>query len=207
MTEFFIRLIEEWGIWGILFSLFIEGSALPFIGTFLIVTVGFLLSLSWFELVWISLLGSLLYVVGSYIPYFIGSKFGKTVEKRLSLTRREKLEVAKATFTKHGFWSVAILSPLHLGNVVPFLAGMSNMKLGTYTLLTMLGIAPSTFLFLSIGQFYDGDSATVISTISEYQSLLLLGIGILTTVYIIWKYYKYQQEKKYAKENISNSSQ
>jgi hypothetical protein len=31
MTESILSLIKEWGIWGVLFSLFIEGSALPFI--------------------------------------------------------------------------------------------------------------------------------------------------------------------------------
>jgi hypothetical protein len=40
MTESILRLVEDWGIWGVLLSLIIEGSALPFIGTFFIVTVG-----------------------------------------------------------------------------------------------------------------------------------------------------------------------
>lgn len=69
MTETIINLVEEWGIWGVLLSLFIEGSAFPFIGTFFIVTVGFILDLSWFGTGGISLLGSFLYAVGSYLPY------------------------------------------------------------------------------------------------------------------------------------------
>jgi membrane protein DedA with SNARE-associated domain len=202
MTEIFIDLVEEWGIWGVLFSMFIEGSALPFLGTFLIVTVGFILSLSWFELVWISLSGSLLYALGSYIPYYIGLRFGSSVEKRLSINKREKLEKARASFSRHGVWSVAISSPLHLGNVVPFLAGMSNMNLGIYTFLTLLGIAPSTFLFLSIGRFYEGDRTTVIKIISDYQSLLLWGFVVITAVYIGWKILRKQEKRKH--EDVSH---
>ncbi|MHC8520342.1 hypothetical protein ACPJHQ_02450 [Rossellomorea sp. H39__3] len=50
MTEYMLEAAQDWGVWGILLSLFIEGSAFPFVGTLFIVTVGFLLELSWLEL-------------------------------------------------------------------------------------------------------------------------------------------------------------
>lgn len=181
--DLIIGLIEDWGIWGVLISMFIEGSAFPFIGTFAIVTVGFILDLTWFEIGWISLLGSLIYAIGSYIPYSIGNKLGGSAQNRLSPSKSERLEQAKIYFNKYGVWSVAIFSPLHLGNVIPFLAGLSNMNLRRYTLLTMLGITPSTFVFLSIGRFYDGDTAMIIEKIVDYQSVLLIGVAGITVVY------------------------
>ncbi len=184
MTESIIGLIEDWGIWGVLISMFIEGSAFPFIGTFSIVTVGLIIDMTWFEIGWISLLGSFIYAIGSYIPYLIGHKLGESVQNRLSPSKRESLEQAKIYFNKYGVWSVAIFSPLHLGNVIPFFAGLSNMNLRSYTLLTMLGIAPSTFLFLSIGRFYNGDTAIMIEKIVDYQSVLLIGFAIITVVYV-----------------------
>lgn len=195
MTESILEYLEDWGVWGVLLSLFIEGSAFPFIGTFFIVTVGFLLDLSWLEIAWISVLGSFLYAVGSYIPYFIGLKLEHVFVSRLSPAKREKLEKAKAAFSKYGFWSVAISSPLHLGNVVPFLAGMSSMGLFRYTLLTMIGIAPTTFLFLSIGRFYTGDTETLIDTIMKYQSQVLIGFVFLTALYVAWKVIAYRRQK------------
>lgn len=195
MTDLLLSLINEWGIGGVYLSLFIEGSAFPFIGTFFIVTVGFLLDLTWGEMTLISIVGSFLYALGSYIPYAMGYKVGNTVDNRLSLSQREKLEKVKNSMNKHGIWSIAILSPLHLGNVIPFLAGMSQMKLLPYTVLTMLGIAPSTFLFLSIGHFYEGDINAVIQTITDYQTILLVGIGILTIGYISWKVIKHRNQK------------
>jgi membrane protein DedA with SNARE-associated domain len=198
MTEFLLSLIENWGVAGVLLSLFIEGSAFPFIGTFFIVTVGFIIDLTWFEIGWISLLGSFLYATGSYIPYFIGYKLGNSVENRLSNNKKESLTRAKASFSKYGIWSVAISSPLHLGNIVPFLAGMSNMKLSLYTLLTMLGIAPTTFIFLSIGQFYQGDVESIIKVINKYQLFLLIGLGVITILFIVWKSYSRHNHKKAA---------
>jgi membrane protein DedA with SNARE-associated domain len=202
MTESILSLIKEWGIWGVFISLFIEGSALPFIGSFIMVTVGFILDLTWFEMIWISLAGSFLYAIGSWIPYFIGYKFGKSVEDRLSDAKREKLTKAKKAFSKNGVWSVAISSPLHLGNFVPFLAGLSHMKLRTYTLLTMIGIAPSTFLFLSIGHFYPGDFSSVMNTVKDYQLLLFILFGLITLIYLGIKYFGYRQQKKLMKQNV-----
>lgn len=204
MTEFILNHIEEWGIWGVLLSLFIEGSAFPFIGTFFIVTVGLLIDLTWFEMVWISLFGSIVYAIGSYIPYYIGYQLGNSVGNRLSLAKRENLAKAKASFSKHGIWSVAISSPLHLGNVVPLLAGASNMNLRLYTLLTMIGIAPSTFVFLSVGRFYSGDTEKFIKTITEYQSILLLVLGLATVSFLGWKVYGHLQQKKGLKDKMVN---
>lgn len=196
MTDLLLMLIDKWGIGGILFSLFIEGSALPFVGTFFIVTVGFILNLSWFEIIWISLVGSFLYALGSYIPYIIGYKLGNSVENRLSLAQREKLEKVKNSLNRYGVWSIAVLTPLHIGNVIPFLAGMSNMKVLPFTALTMLGIGPSTFLLLSIGRFYDGDAKQLINRITDYQTMLLVVLGAMTIGYISWKVLKQRNQRK-----------
>ncbi|CAG5090514.1 Putative membrane-associated protein [Thermobacillus xylanilyticus] len=202
MAETLLELLEEWGIWGVLASLFIEGSAFPFIGTFFIVTVGFVMELSWLQIAWISAVGSLLYAIGSYIPYFIGYALGSGLAKRLSEARRQQLEQASAAFSKYGIWSVAIASPLHLGNAVPFIAGMSRMKLHLYTLLTMLGIAPSTFLLLSIGKFYPGDRDAAMDAIVEYQSYVLAAFMILTAAYIGWKIYR----SRLARRNVTDKT-
>lgn len=196
MTDFILKLVDDWGIWGVLLSMVIEGSSFPFIGTFFIITVGFLLELSWFEISWISLFGSVLYAIGSYIPYFIGLKLGNSLENRLGPKRRESLEKAKLSFSKYGFWSVAISSPLHLGNVVPFLAGMSNMHLGLYTILTMIGIAPTTFLFLSIGHFYHGNTDLIIKKINQYQTAALFVFGFIFILLIAYKTIRTRNQKK-----------
>jgi membrane protein DedA with SNARE-associated domain len=196
MAEQLIGLLEQWGIWGVLVALFIEGSALPFIGTFFIVTVGFVLDLTWLEIVCISILGSYLYALGSYIPYFVGFAIGGTIVRRLSPAWRVNYEKATAAFSKYGIWSVTISSPLHLGNVVPFVAGVSRMKLGLYTALTMLGIAPSTFLLLSLGRLYPGDRDAALAAIVEYQKWVLAGIVLLTAVFIGWKLYRKRRAKR-----------
>lgn len=196
MAEALFEWLEEWGAWGVLASLFIEGSAFPFIGTFFIVTVGFVMDLTWLEIAWISVAGSALYTIGSYIPYSIGYALGSGLLKRLSPERRRQLEQASAAFSKYGVWSVAIASPLHLGNAVPFIAGMSRMKLHLYTLFTMLGIAPSTFLLLIVGKFYPGDRDAAMDAIAEYQSYVLAAFIILTAAYIGWKMHRSRRARR-----------
>jgi len=205
VAETLLNLLEEWGVWGVLASLFIEGSAFPFIGTFFIVSVGFVMDLSWLQIAWISLVGSALYAVGSYIPYFLGYALGSGLMKRLSPARRRQLEQASSAFSRYGIWGVAIASPLHLGNAVPFVAGMSRMKLHLYTLLTMLGIAPSTFLLLSLGKFYPGDRDEAMDAIVEYQSYILAAFVLLTAAYIGWKWHRKRAEKRNAADKSIGS--
>jgi len=202
VAELLLEWLNDWGVWGVLASLFIEGSAFPFIGTFFIVTVGFVMDLTWLEIAWISALGSALYVIGSYIPYFIGYALGSGIMKRLSPARRQQLEQVSAAFSKYGIWSVAIASPLHLGNAVPFIAGMSRMKLHLYTLLTMLGIAPSTFVLLSVGKFYPGDRDAAMDAIEEYQAYVLAAFILLTAGYIGWKW----RRKRGGRKNAADKS-
>ena len=187
MSEWIMSIAEEWGIWGVLLSLFIEGSAFPFVGTFFIVTMGFLLDLTWVEIGIISIAGSFLYTVGSYIPYYISLKLGDKMEGKLKPKTLDKLRLAQKKFNRYGVWSVAMASPLHLGNVIPFLAGMAKMDVKTYSLLTMLGIAPSTFLFLSIGALYDGEKEVILEMIEDYQMVVLIGFVVVTGAYMIQK--------------------
>jgi len=205
LAETLFDWLEDWGIWGVLASLFIEGSAFPFIGTFFIVTVGFVMDLTWLEIVWISAAGSLLYAVGSYIPYAIGYALGTSLMKRLSPARRQQLEQASAAFSRYGVWSVAIASPLHLGNAVPFVAGMSRMKLHLYTLLTMLGIAPSTFVLLSIGKFYPGERDKAMEAIEEYQAYVLAAFILLTAAWIGWKWHRRRAARRHAADRSVGS--
>lgn len=196
LTEKLVDWLNEWGVFGVLASLFVEGTAFPIVGTLLIVTFGFVMELDWHEMLWISLLGSFLYAVGSYIPYYLGYKLGDVLIRKLSPARRERLARASAAFSKYGIWSVAISSPLHLGNVVPFLAGLSKMRLGLYTALTMLGIAPSTFLLLSIGRLYPGDREQALRVIEAYQLWILAGLVAATAAWIGWRRYRQRRAKE-----------
>nr|WP_269320344.1 VTT domain-containing protein [Bacillus sp. EB01] len=126
----------------------------------------------------------------------MGNKLGKSLEYKLSETQRGKIAKVKESISRRGVWSIAILSPLHLGNVIPFLAGMSNIKLPLYTGLTMLGMAPSTFIFLSIGHIYEGDIKTIVTMITKYQTMFLYGVGVILLMFFGWKIHKYLNHKK-----------
>ena len=199
MTDFLMTLLETWGLGAIILALFIEGSSFPFIGTYFVIAVGFIVDYTWFEIVVASLLGSLFYTIGSYIPYFIGLKLGESLEQRLSPNKKASMIKVKGMMNKYGKWSIAVLSPLHLGNVIPFLAGMSSIKLGFYTVSVMVGIAPTTFLFLAIGKLFNGDSDTIIQLINEYQTAFLIAIVVITGLFFGFKFVK---RKKNAEKSM-----
>lgn len=202
MTYDIFNFLKEWGIIGVLVSLFIEGSAFPFIGTFFVITMGFIMDLTWLEIFYVSIIGSLLYTFGSYIPYFIGYKLGISVKNRLEMNKRKNLEKTNSFFNKYGAWSVALTSPLPIGNAVPIIAGMSKMKIGFYTLFTMIGITPTTFLFLSLGRIYQGNPDIIIKKINDIQLSLLIGFMIISCLFI-WKVFlNHRKHSKMVEHNI-----
>lgn len=188
LLEWITRLFEEWGVWGILFSQLLEGSSFPFVGSAFMVTAGILMDLSRLDIVWISLGGSLFYTVGSYIPYFIGLKLGESAERKMSSDKRAKLDKTKKAMRKYGNWCVAVLSPLPIGNVVPFFAGMSKMNIWKYSLLTVIGTFPATLLFLGIGYFYSGEKGRAMDVILLLQVIFFIAFTVITLLITVMKF-------------------
>ncbi|WP_162595856.1 hypothetical protein [Bacillus sp. CGMCC 1.16541] len=60
------------------------------------------------------------------------------------------------------------------------------MKLLPYTFLTMIGIAPTTFFFLTVGQFYGGSKQDIIQIIEQSQWMVVMIIVIAAILYL-WK--------------------
>ncbi|MDN4524983.1 DedA family protein [Fictibacillus fluitans] len=188
MLEWMTRLFEEWGVWGILLSQLLEGSSFPFVGSAFMVTAGVLMDFSWMDRVWIALSGSLFYTAGSLVPYLIGLKLGESAERKMSLDKRAKLDKITEYISKYGNWCVAVLSPLPVGNVVPFFAGMSRMNIWKYSLLTMTGTFPATLLFLGIGYFYSGEKGSAMDIILILQVILFMMFTVIALLIAVWKY-------------------
>lgn len=75
--------IKDLGIAGLLISMFLEGSSLPFQGIAAVLYYGFVLKPSIWETVTMGLMMSLIYSLASFIPYFIGIKAETYLQKKL----------------------------------------------------------------------------------------------------------------------------
>jgi membrane protein DedA with SNARE-associated domain len=103
----------------------------------------------------IALAGTIGYTVGSLLGWgigvFAGRPFLERHGRRLHLTPA-KLDRAEAWFDRHGDWAVFLgrITPV-VRSFVSIPAGIARMRLGPYTLLTLLGSAIWCYAFAGVG--------------------------------------------------------
>ena len=117
MLDFVINMLREFGIWGLLAGLAIEASSLPFPGSLITLAYGYLLKLSFIEIILIALLGSAVYTIFSFIPYWIGYKLEHKMKKKMT-KKKKTFEKTQRWFKKCGHWSIDLARPFGIGNYI-----------------------------------------------------------------------------------------
>lgn len=171
MLDAIIEFVSGLGIWGLFTSVAVEASSLPFPGGLITLIFGYLLDMTFLQLVAVGVAASAIYTVFSLIPYAIGYLMEEKLKK---LTSRKGIEKAQKGFQKFGVWSVAISRPLGIGNYISYAAGLSRMNILSFLLLTLLGILPWMLGMLWLGSI--GNLESVSKFIEEAQ---LYGIIVL----------------------------
>ncbi|WP_430788670.1 DedA family protein [Virgibacillus flavescens] len=188
MLEVVIDVIKEYGIWGLLASLAIEASSLPFPGGLVTLVFGYILQLSFIEIVLYGLLASIVYTVFSIIPYIIGYKLEDKLKEK---TSRKKIEKSERWFKKFGIWSIAFSRPLGIGNYISYVSGVFKVNIWTFLSLTLLGILPWTVGILWLGSV--GNLKSVKSLMEEFQFYALIVVAVAAIIFV---FYKLRKKKK-----------
>ncbi|WP_345241339.1 hypothetical protein [Pontibacillus salipaludis] len=81
MLDFIVSTLKDWGLFGLLLSLSIEASSLPFPGGLVVLAYGYILKASAITSLGIALLAGGVYTLFSYIPYVIGYKLEGKLKK------------------------------------------------------------------------------------------------------------------------------
>jgi len=185
MLEFIMNFIKDIGIYGLLLSLAIEASSLPFPGTIVVLTYGYIMDASAFKLLWVALLAGAVYTAASYIPYCIGYKLEGKMKKWI---KPEKLDKSERWFKRCGEWTIAISRPLGLGNYISYFSGISQVKPIRFGAITYLGMTPWIYVMLLLGGM--GNIESMKNLFSSVQQYILIGIGIIVIAYFAFKRYK-----------------
>ncbi|GGH87696.1 membrane protein DedA with SNARE-associated domain [Pullulanibacillus pueri] len=147
-----IQLVLDWlgnlGIIGLLITMLIEGSSVPFPGIIIVLAYGYVMDFNLWESLLIAVTMSMAYTLASLIPYYLGYTLDTFFKKRL----RKGIDKAKHWFSKYGLWSIAVTRPFGIGNYISYVAGITKVKLGPYLALTFIGIFPWCFVMIYIGK-------------------------------------------------------
>ncbi|KKI91905.1 hypothetical protein WQ54_12300 [Bacillus sp. SA1-12] len=185
MFEFILTTLNSLGIWGLFLGLALEASSLPFPGVLFVLTYGYLLKPSWGMVAILTITGSFVYTIFSYIPYFIGLKLQDNLKQE---KYEKKIKRAKAWFDKYGEWTISLSRILGVGNYISYFAGMIKVNPWRYGVLTFIGILPWVLFMLILGRA--GIIKTVIDLFTSIQKYLVIGLALGLIVYLVYRFKK-----------------
>ena len=170
----------------IFLATFLEGTAIPFPGSFILALSGIMVSQGVFNLFAVIVVGVSGYLIGTLFPYWLGNKGGRPLVLRL--TKRFKFSEAKLNltqkwFNQYGFIMVAATRPFFLGNYISFIAGIAKMNLFPFMAFTALGITPWVIFFLYVGIILGVHWQTTMKIFNHYSLIVFLIIAILALLF------------------------
>ena len=182
-----LELLRSLGLPGLFLAMFLEGLSIPFPGVVIVLSFGYLLSPGFLSIALISVGMSSFYSIASLIPFFLASKLEGHLPKRI----KRGLEKGQSFFKRYGLWSIAISRPFGLGNYISYVAGLSKVNALKYFLLTFIGIYPWSFIMMFMGDYFNGNFATIKQFFKEQSIYFYAAAFILVLIglyYIVRKY-------------------
>ncbi|MHB9111701.1 MAG: DedA family protein [Thermoleophilia bacterium] len=199
-----IDIISTLGYAGVFLAMAIESACIPLPSEIIMPFSGYLVyngdfaytGALWLDVLLVGTVGALGNLAGSLLAYWIGAKGGRPlVEKygKYVLLSHHDLDLADRWFEKYGRGTVFFTRMLPvIRTFISFPAGISSMKLSTFSIYTFLGALPwSTglaYVGFKMGENWD--------TLGEYFHKADIAIGIVLLAGIIWYVWRHVNNMK-----------
>lgn len=203
MQEIIINLMNEFGYLGILFLIMIENIFPPIPSELILCFGGFMTNttkLTIFGVVFVSTIGSLL---GAIILYFIGKILNKErlikiingkIGKILRLKAKD-IEMADYWFDTKGAKTVFFCRFIPIvRSLISIPAGMSEMPLPKFLLLTTLGTCIWNTILTILGSVMGENWYKVVNIVDKYSTIVLILLIIIFIVGLILYFKKWRKK-------------
>jgi membrane protein DedA with SNARE-associated domain len=186
------------GYLGVFFAMVIESTLLPLPSELILPLAGFMISDSskiepltnspwnfWIVVV----VGVTANTTGSLFGYALGAKLGRPFLDRWGrflLIRPHEVDQAERFFARWGS-PTAFFSRLLPGvrSVISFIAGVSHMPLGRFTLYSTLGAIPWTIALVYFGTVLGSNWKDIRKDLAPFDTLILV-VGVAAVVLFVW---------------------
>jgi membrane protein DedA with SNARE-associated domain len=186
LGQIVINMISTLGYFGVFLAMTIESACIPLPSEIIMPFSGYLVYQGQFNFWLVGIVGALGNLAGSLLAYWIGLKGGRPLIEKYGkwiLISHHDINVAEKWFNKYGkaavFWSR--LLPV-VRTFISFPAGMSEMKISTFSLYTFAGSLPWSLALTWVG-FKLGENW---NTIGGYFRKFDYAIAIIIIIGIIW---------------------
>ncbi len=202
LAQSLVDLIFEWGYLGIYLLMSIESSFIPFPSEIVLVPAGYLASqgeMSIAMIMLVALLGSMTgALINYYLAFFVGRAFLLKYGKYFFISEKSLLKM-EDFFEKHGAIST------FTGRLIPGIrqlisipAGLSKMKIATFSLFTALGAGIWALVLTMLGYFIGENEALLKEYLHTITLTTLFFIVIILIVYVVIK--RKKSERKHSKD-------
>jgi membrane protein DedA with SNARE-associated domain len=198
VIPFLANLYGAVGYLGVFFAMVIESTLLPLPSELILPYAGFLISdhsqieplthSPWNFWV-VVVVGVAANTTGSLFGYALGTKLGRPFLDRWGrflLIRKHEVDQAEYFFARWGS-PTAFFSRLLPGvrSVISFIAGVSHMPLGRFTLYSTLGAIPWTIALVYFGTVLGSNWKDIRKDLAPFDNLILFAV-VLTIVLFVW---------------------
>lgn len=189
MWESIVSLLQQYGIWGLVFTAFAESSFLPLAPDFFLIPLS--LAMPRWALV-LALVTTTASICGSAFGYYLGSRIGRPLLKKL-MSRRSLARI-KIIFNRYGGWAilVAALIPLPF-KLFTISAGTFSMHMSTFLITALIGRGLRFFGEALLVMYYGPQALTLLQ--SDISDASLTVAAILAGVIVLYSYWRSRQPR------------
>jgi membrane protein DedA with SNARE-associated domain len=181
-----ISMISTLGYFGVFLAMAIESACIPLPSEIIMPFSGYLVFTGQFNFWLVGIIGALGNLAGSLLAYWVGLKGGRPLVEKYGkwvLISHHDLDIADKWFKKYGKSTVFFSRMLPIVRTfISFPAGISEMKLSTFSLYTFAGALPwslgLTWIGYKLGENWD--------TIGTYFRKFDYLIAILVVIGMVW---------------------
>jgi membrane protein DedA with SNARE-associated domain len=200
VIPFLDQLYAAVGYFGVFIAMVIESTLLPLPSELILPFAGFLVSNAakleplthspwnfWVVVV----VGTVANTTGSLCGYFLGAKLGRPFLDRWGkylLVRKHEVDRAEQFFARWGS-PTAFFSRLLPGvrSVISFIAGISHMPIGRFTLYSTLGAIPWTIALVYAGTVLGEHWIDIRDAMRPFDTAILVACVAAVAVFVIWQ--------------------
>jgi membrane protein DedA with SNARE-associated domain len=180
--------VRDWGYLAVFVLMALESACIPIPSEVTMPVAGWLASRGDLNLVLVGLVGAVANLAGSWLAYAVGATGGRAFVQRWGRYVRlnpHHLDRAESWFERHGdstvFWSR--LLPV-VRTFISLPAGAARMKLGRFSVYSLLGSLPWSF-GLAYGGYLLGDNWEKLASNVEIVGFVVAGLIVVAAVALI----------------------
>lgn len=189
MIEWLLEFVANAGYLGVLITMILVFSFMPFPSQVVLLPAGYLASQGEMSFVLIVLAGTTGGIIGAHINYILANKLGRSVIIKYGkylLISEDGLRKAEQFFDKHGQFSIVVgLITPGIGQLITLPAGLAAMHRVRFFFSAVAGAFLWNLAMVLLGYFFGDNQAFIADNWGKVTAGLFGTVAILATIYIL----------------------